>query len=134
MNFAPICPWSAFEPLTTPSSGCRQRRINAVSPDHWNLYGDSPGHGGHSCRAWLACVCHDEKFGKKGLLEQALKEAGVQNGVEIEQLDVACVASEQRSGNTTAHLKAEAKAVQTARTLKKCSWSLLEKSGDRSST
>jgi hypothetical protein len=35
--------------------------------------------------------------------------------------DALAVASEQRAGNTTEHLKAEAKAVQTARTLKKCS-------------
>jgi hypothetical protein len=35
--------------------------------------------------------------------------------------DALAVASEQRAGNTTAHLKAEAKAVQTARALKKCS-------------
>ena len=35
--------------------------------------------------------------------------------------DALAVASGQRAGNTTEHLKAEAKAVQTARTLKKCS-------------
>ena len=35
---------------------------------------------------------------KRGLLEQALKEAGVQNGVEIEQLDApALLRSDQRS-------------------------------------
>jgi NAD(P)-dependent dehydrogenase (short-subunit alcohol dehydrogenase family) len=31
---------------------------------------------------------------KRGLLEQALKEAGVQNGVEVEELDVTSVASD----------------------------------------
>ena len=42
---------------------------------------------------WLGRICHDAKFGKDGLLDQAVKEAGVQNGVEVEQLDVTDAAS-----------------------------------------
>ena len=64
---------------------------------------DRSGHGGESCRAWLARICNDARLEKRRLLEQALKEAGVRNDVEMQQLDVSSEGSDwiQKEGKAS---------------------------------
>ena len=64
------------------------KRINAVSSHHWNPYWHQRRPLRLLYRAWLTCVCQ-MKLEKRNLLEQALKEADVQDGLRSNHITTA---------------------------------------------
>ena len=73
---------------STASITSRKTEYDAIGNNYRNIDWHWTSDSGRSCIAGLARLATMRNLEKRSFFERALKEARVQNGVEIEQLDL----------------------------------------------